>query len=181
MCPLDPSDAATGYPALPAGATASAVAFGGDGKYLARGRGGHRRHPRLDGDRVAPRGLEWSADASRLFAVTTNAPGNQYWLHVIRPPAVQYDTRLSGELSHSPAGAVAGEPLAVRGRLESDGPAPTGTLKAERTDRLGSGGLSSVTVAADGTFTVDGLSRTRRDGDDPHQPSTAAATVHVTR
>ncbi|MFJ8545491.1 Ig-like domain repeat protein [Streptomyces sp. NPDC093586] len=308
----DLSDAATGYPALPAGSSASAVAFSGDGKYLARGASASGATPdllltpadpgdataplefvfegSLDGDRVAPRGLEWSADGSRLFAVTANAVGNQYWLHVIQPPAVQYDARFTGGLTHSPAQAVAGEALAVRGRLELDGPAPaeplkvtatrtdasgthalgtatvkadgtftvldepdrlgdatytvsflgdlthrpatdvihtvsvgraassialtapaeaskstgvhiTGTftaqgkalperavLKVERTDRLGTGTLSSVTVAADGTFTVDDLPRTRRDttytvswpGDDLHTGSTASATVRVT-
>ncbi|MEW2261003.1 Ig-like domain repeat protein [Streptomyces sp. NPDC047853] len=309
----DLSDAATGYPALPEGAVSSAVAFSGDGKYLARGASATGATPdlllspavpadgtpalefafegSLDGDRVAPRGLEWSADGSRLFAVTTNATGGQYWLHVVQPPAVQYDTRFTGGLTHSPAQAVAGEALAVRGRLELDGPAPaeplrvtatrtdaggthrlgtatvkadgtfsvldepdlvgeatytvsflgdlthrpatdvthtvsvgraatsialtapaeaamstgvhiTGTftaqgkalperavLKVERTDRLGTGTLSSVTVAADGTFTVDDLPRARRNttytvswpGDDLHEGSTASATVRVTR
>ncbi|GAA2551227.1 MULTISPECIES: Ig-like domain repeat protein [Streptomyces] len=309
----DLSDAATGYPALPSGASASAVAFSGDGTYLARGASASGATPdlllspadpgdataplefafegSLDGDRVAPRGLEWSADGSRLFAVTTNTAGNQYWLHVIQPPAVQYDARFTGGLTHSPAQAVAGEPLAVRGRLEIDGPAPaeplkvtatrtdangthrlgtatvkadgtftvldepdlageatytvsflgdlthrpatdvirtvsvgkaassialtapaeasmstgvrlTGTftaqgkalseratLKVERTDRLGTGTLSSVTVAADGAFTIDDLPRTRREttytvswpGDDLHEGSTASATVRVTR
>jgi hypothetical protein len=308
----DLSDAATGYPALPAGAAASAVAFSGDGKYLARGASAQGATPdlllspadpedatpalefafegSLDGDRVAPRGLEWSADGSRLFAVTTNTAGSQYWLHVVQPPAVQYDARFTGGLTHSPAGAVAGEALAVRGRLELDGPAPaeplkvtatrtdaggtrelgtatvradgtftvldepdlvgevtytvsflgdlthrpatdvtrtvsvgragsaitltapaeasksagvhiTGTFTArgaalperavltvERTDRLGTGTLSSVTVAADGTFTIDDLPRTRRDttytvgwpGDDLHDGTTASATVRVT-
>ncbi|WP_395574593.1 Ig-like domain repeat protein [Streptomyces sp. BK79] len=309
----DLSDAPTGYPALPAGASASAVAFSGDGKYLARGASASGATPdlllspadpgdataplefafegSLDGDRVAPRGLEWSADGSRLFAVTTNTAGNQYWLHVVQPPAVQYDARFTGGLTHSPAQAVAGEALAVRGRLELDGPAPaeplrvtatrtdaggthelgtatvkadgtftvldepdllgdatytvsflgdlthrpatdvthtvsvgkaassialtapaeapmsagvhiTGTfaaqgralperavLKVERADRLGTGTLSSVTVAADGTFTIDDLPRTRRDttytvswpGDDLHTGATASATVRVTR
>lgn len=309
----DLSDAATGYPALPSGASASAVAFSGDGKYLARGASATGATPdlllspadpgdataplefvfegSLDGDRVAPRGMEWSADGSRLFAVTTNTVGNQYWLHIVQPPAVQYDTRFTGGLTHSPAQAVAGEALAVRGRLELDGPAPTeplkvtatrtdaggthelgtvtvkadgtftvldepdlvgdatytvsflgdlthrpatdvthtvsvgragssialtapaeasmstgvhitGTftaqgkalperavLKVERTDRLGTGTLSSVTVAADGTFTIDDLPRTRRDttytvswpGDDLHSAATASATVRVTR
>ncbi|GGQ04651.1 Ig-like domain repeat protein [Streptomyces mutabilis] len=309
----DLSDAPTGYPSLPAGSSASAVAFSGDGKYLARGASASGATPdlllspadpgdataplefafegSLDGDRVAPRGLEWSADGSRLFAVTTNTAGNQYWLHVVQPPAVQYDTRFTGTLAHSPAQAVAGEALAVRGRLELDGPAPaeplkvtatrtdaagthelgtatvkadgtftvldepdligeatytvsylgdlihrpatdvthtvsvgkaagsivltapaeasmstgvriTGTftakgkalperavLKVERTDRLGTGTLSSVTVAADGTFTIDDLPRTRRDttytvswpGDDLHTGATASATVRVTR
>lgn len=309
----DLSDAATGYPALPSGASASAVAFSGDGKYLARGASATGATPdlllspadpgdataplefafegSLDGDRVAPRGLEWSADGSRLFAVTTNTAGNQYWLHVVQPPAVQYDARFTGGLTHSPAQAAVGEPLAVRGKLELDGPAPaeplkvtatrtdangthelgtatvkadgtftvldepdllgdatytvsflgdlthrpatdathtvsvgkaassitltapaeapkstgvhiTGTftvqgkalperatLKVERTDRLGTGTLSSVTVAADGAFTIDDLPRTRREttytvswpGDDLHEASTASATVDVTR
>ncbi|MFI2505670.1 YncE family protein [Streptomyces sp. NPDC018972] len=307
----DLSDAETGYPALPSGASASAVAFGGDGKYLARGASASGATPdlllspadpadttaplefvfegSLDGDRVAPRGLEWSADGSRLFAVTTNTAGNQYWLHIVQPPAVQYDSRFTGGLTHSRA--TAGEPLAVRGKLEFDGPAPaeplkvtatrtdangthelgtatvkadgtftvldepdlvgdatytvsflgdlthrpatdvthtvsvgkaassialtapaeasmstgvriTGTfaaqgkalperavLKVERADRLGTGTLSSVTVAADGTFTIDDLPRTRREttytvswpGDDLHEGSTASATVRVTR
>lgn len=309
----DLSDAATAYPALPAGASASAVAFSGDGKYLARGASATGSTPdlllspadptdatpplefafegALDGDRVTPHGLEWSADGSRLFAITTNAAGNQFWLHIIQPPPVQYGTRFTGGLTHSPASAVAGEPLSVRGRLEYDGPAPaqplkvratrtdangthdlgtftvkddgtftvldepdltgdaaytvsflgdlthrpaddltatvtvakaptaialtapaeattdggltiTGTftaqgkalpdravLKVERTDRLGTGTLSSVTVAADGTFTINDIPRTRREvtymvswpGDDLHEGSSAQATVFVRR
>jgi hypothetical protein len=174
----DLSDAANGYPALPSGATASAVAFSGDGKYLARGAAATGATPdlllqpadptdstaplefvfegSLDGDRVVPRGLQWAADGSRLFAVTTNAAGSQYWLHIIQPPATQYDTRFSGDLTHSPAQAVAGEPLAVRGRLESDGPAPGTPLKvtATRTDATGTHDLGTATVQDDGTFTV---------------------------
>lgn len=174
----DLSDAANGYQALPAGATAGSVAFSGDGKYVARGAAATGATPdllvqpadptdstaplefvfegSLDGDRVAPRGMEWSADGSRLFAVTTNAAGSQYWLHVIQPPAVQYDTRFTGGLTHSPAQAVAGEPLAVRGKLESDGPAPGTPLKvrATRTDATGTHDLGTVTVKEDGTFTV---------------------------
>ncbi|MFI0505063.1 Ig-like domain repeat protein [Streptomyces albogriseolus] len=309
----DLSDAPAGYQALPSGATASAVAFSGDGKYVARGASATGSTPdllvqpadpsdstpplefvfegSLDGDRVAPRGMEWSADGSRLFAVTASTGGGQYWLHIVQPPAVQYDVRLDGTPTHSPAQAVAGEPLSVRGRLEYDGPAPaepmkvtatrtdangtrdlgtftvredgsytvldepdlvgdatytvsylgdlthrpatdvthtvsvgkaassialtapaeasmstgveiTGTfdaqgkalpdravLKVERTDRLGTGTLSSVTVAADGTFTVNDIPRTRREttyrvswqGDDLHEGATASATVYVTR
>jgi hypothetical protein len=173
----DLSDA-TGYQALPDGATASAVAFSGDGKYIARGADATGAVPdllvqpadpgdsstplefvfegSLDGDRIVPRGMEWSADGSRLFAVTTNAAGGQYWLHIIKPPAVQYDARFTGGLAHSPAQAVAGEPLAVRGRLEHDGPAPAEPLKvkATRTDANGTHDLGTVTVKADGTFTV---------------------------
>ncbi|MGW5659865.1 Ig-like domain repeat protein [Streptomyces sp. NPDC003758] len=174
----DLSDAANAYPALPAGATASSVAFSGDGKYLARGAAATGSTPdlllqpadptdstaplefvfegSLDGDRVAPRGMEWSADGSRLFAVTTNAVGSQFWLHIIQPPAVQYDTRFTGGLTHSPAQAVAGEPLAVRGKLEFDGPAPATPLKvtATRADATGTHDLGTATVKEDGTFTV---------------------------
>jgi hypothetical protein len=174
----DLSDAAAGYQPLPAGAAASAVAFSGDGRYIARGAAASGSTPdllvqpadpadattplefvfegSLDGDRVVPRGMEWSADGSRLFTVTTNATGSQYWLHVIQPPAVQYDVRLAGDLSHSPAQAVAGEPLAVRGRLEADGPAPAQPLKvtATRTDAGGTHELGTFTVREDGTYTV---------------------------
>lgn len=174
----DLSDAATGYPALPSGATASSVAFSGDGKYIARGAAATGSTPdllvqpadptdstaplefvfegSLDGDKVVPRGMEWSADGSRLFAVTTNTTGNQFWLHVIQPPAVQYDARFTGGLTHSPAQAVAGEALAVRGKLEQDGPAPAEPLKvqATRTDANGTHELGTFTVKDDGTFTV---------------------------
>jgi hypothetical protein len=309
----DLSNAPDQYQALPDGASATAVAFSGDGKYLARGAQATGSTPdllvqsadptdatpplefafegSLDGGSVTPRGLAWSQDGARLFAITQSAGGTEYWLHVIQPPAAQYDTRFTGDLTHSPAQAVAGEPLAVRGRLEWDGPAPaeplkvtavrkdatgthqlgtatvkddgtftvldepdlvgeatytvsflgdlthrpagdlthtvtvgkaagtialtapaeatmsggvhiTGTFTAQgkalperatltvqRTDRLGTGTLSSVTVAADGTFTIDDLPRTRRSvtytvswpGDDLHTGSTASATVNVTR
>ncbi|MEU6915399.1 Ig-like domain repeat protein [Streptomyces olindensis] len=200
----DLSDAATGYPALPQGATASAVAFSGDGRYLARGASATGSTPdlllqpadpsdssaplefvfegSLDGDRVAPRGMEWSADGSRLFAVTTNAAGSQYWLHIIQPPAVQYDTRFTSGLTHSPGTAVAGEPLAVRGKLELDGPAPAEPVKvkATRTDASGTHELGTATVKEDGTFTVlDEPDRTGEAtytvsylGDLTHRPAT---------
>ncbi|WP_256356333.1 Ig-like domain repeat protein [Streptomyces sp. PKU-EA00015] len=301
------------YQPLPTGATSSAVAFSGDGKYVARGASAAGSTPDLliqpadpangttatefayegdlDGNRVVNRGLEWSKDGSRLFALTTNAYGNAFWLHVIQPPAAQYDSRFSGALTHTPAQAVVGEPVGIRGRLELDGPAPaepakvtavrttadgtrtlaaaevaadgtftvldvpdavgsatytlsflgdithrpaedvsitvdvakapmsialtapqeasmsggveiTGKLTAQgralpagvtlavrRTDRLGTGSLSSVPVAADGTFTVNDMPRARRDvtytvsyeGDDLHTGSSASATVYVTR
>ncbi|MFI7012969.1 hypothetical protein [Streptomyces sp. NPDC050164] len=99
----------------------------------------------------------------------------------------------------------------MRGRLEQDGPAPAAIaltapeeastsggsealperalLKVVREDRLGTGTLSSVTVAADGTFTIADVPRTRREvtytvswpGDDLHNGSTASAEVYVRR
>ncbi|WP_406383570.1 YncE family protein [Streptomyces sp. NBC_01618] len=174
----DLSDAATAYPPLPEGAKASAVAFSGDGTYIARGSAATGSTPdllvqpadptdataplefafegALDGDRIAPRGLGWSKDGARLFAVTTNAYGSEYWLHVIQPPATQYDSRFSGALSTTPGEPVVGEPLGIRGRLELDGPAPAKPVRvsAVRHDANGDRRLAPVEVDADGSFTV---------------------------
>jgi len=174
----DLSDAPTPYQPLPEGAKASAVAFSGDGKYIARGATAagstadlliQKADPaegttalefafegELDGSRVTPRGLGWSQDGSRLFAVTTNAAGSAYWLHVIQPPAAQYDSRFTGTLTTTPATPVVGEPLGIRGRLELDGPAPAEPVKvaATRHDADGDRKLAAVEVDADGTFTV---------------------------
>ncbi|MEU9847570.1 Ig-like domain repeat protein [Streptomyces sp. NPDC047985] len=174
----DLSDAPTAYQPLPEGATSSAVAFGGDGKYVARGAAATGSTPdllvqpadpadgtaslefafegALDGDRIAPRGLGWSKDGARLFAVTTNVSGNEYWLHVIQPPAAQYDSRFTGTLSTTPGQPVVGEPLGIRGRLELDGPAPAEPVRvsAVRHDANGDRRLATVEAEADGSFTV---------------------------
>ncbi|MEU6761307.1 Ig-like domain repeat protein [Streptomyces sp. NPDC046853] len=174
----DLSDADTPYQALPEGAKASAVAFSGDGKYVARGAAASGStadllvqpadpadgttpfefafEGTLDGNRVVPRGLDWSKDGRRLFAVTTNAYGNEYWLHIIQPPAAQYDSRFAGTLSTTPSKPVVGEPLGIRGRLELDGPAPAEAVKVEavRKDADGTTEVASAKVAADGGFTV---------------------------
>ncbi|MCX5399382.1 Ig-like domain repeat protein [Streptomyces sp. NBC_00102] len=174
----DLSDAATAYQPLPAGAVAAAVAFSGDGKYIARGAAAtgstadllvQAADPAdttpplefafegaLDGNKVQPRGLAWSEDGSRLFAVTNGGNGYEYWLHIIQPPAAQYDTRFAGGLSTSAAQPVVGEPLGIRGRLEIDGPAPAQPVKvtAVRHDAGGDRTLAAAEVDADGTFTV---------------------------
>lgn len=172
------SDAPAQYQPLPEGARASAVAFSGDGKYVARGATAtgstadlliQRADPaegttalefafegELDGSRVTPRGLGWSEDGSRLFAVTTNASGSAYWLHVIQPPAAQYDSRFTGTPSTTPGTPVVGEPLGIRGRLELDGPAPAEPVKVSATRHDANGGrkLAAAEVEPDGTFTV---------------------------
>ncbi|WP_234362867.1 Ig-like domain repeat protein [Streptomyces formicae] len=172
----DLADAPTGYQPLPAGAKSSAVAFSGDGKYVARGAAASGSTPdlliqpadpaegttpiefafesELDGARVVPQGLGWAKDGSRLFAVT--ASGSQHWLHVIKPPAAQYDSRFTGTLGTSPATPVVGEPLGIRGRLELDGPAPAEPVKvvAVRKDAEGTQEVAAARVAADGSFTV---------------------------
>ncbi|MGW1817904.1 Ig-like domain repeat protein [Streptomyces sp. NPDC002125] len=174
----DLSDAPTPYRPLPEGAKASAVAFSGDGEYIARGAEATGSAPdlliqkadpeegasafefafegELDGARVVPRGLAWSKDGSRLFALTMNASATSFWLHVIQPPAAQYDSRFTGSLSTSPGTPVVGEPLGIRGRLELDGPAPAEPVKvsAVRHDANGDRKLAAVEVAEDGTFTV---------------------------
>ncbi|MGW0787095.1 Ig-like domain repeat protein [Streptomyces sp. NPDC002911] len=174
----DLSDAQTQYQPLPDGAKASAVAFSADGEYVARGATAtgstadlliQKADPEqgttalefafegeLDGARVAPRGLGWSEDGSRLFAVTTNASGTGYWLHVIQPPAAQHDSRFTGTLSTTPGTPVVGEPLGIRGRLELDGPAPAEPVKvsAVRHDADGDRKLAAVEAGTDGTFTV---------------------------
>ncbi|MEE1807080.1 Ig-like domain repeat protein [Streptomyces sp. BE133] len=174
----DLSDAATAYQPLPEGAEASAVAFSGDGKYIARGAAATGStadllvqpadpadgtaplefafEGALDGDRIAPRGLGWSKDGARLFAVTANTYGNEYWLHIIQPPAAQYDSRFTGTLSTTPGKPVVGEPLGIRGRLELDGPAPAEPVRvtAVRHDANGDRKLAPVEVDADGSFTV---------------------------
>lgn len=173
----DLADAPAGYQPLPEGATASAVSFSGDGKYVARGAvasgstadlliqpadpaDGTQQmefafEGELDGYRVVPRGLDWAKDGSRLFAVTSDGGGN-HWLHVIKPPAAQYDSRFTGTLSTTPSKPVVGEPLGIRGTLELDGPAPTEPVKVEavRKDADGTQEVAAAKVAADGSFTV---------------------------
>ncbi|WP_338699971.1 Ig-like domain repeat protein [Streptomyces sp. Q6] len=174
----DLSTASGQYQALPDGAKASAVAFSGDGKYVARGAAAYGSTPdlliqpadpadttaplefafegSLDGDAVVPRGLAFAGDGSRLFAVT-NHGGYEYWLHIITPPAAQYDARFASGLTQSPSGAVIGEPVALRGKLEFDGgtPAAPARITAVRKDADGTTTeLNPVKLAADGSFTV---------------------------
>ncbi|MEU6002948.1 Ig-like domain repeat protein [Streptomyces sp. NPDC047197] len=172
----DLADAPVGYQPLPEGAKASAVAFSGDGKYVARGAAASGStsdlliqpadpadggaplefafEGELDGARVVPQGLSWAKDGSRLFAVTSDGGG--HWLHVIKPPAAQYDSRFTGTLSTTPTKPVVGEPLGIRGKLELDGPAPAEPVKVEavRKDADGTQEVAAAKVAADGSFTV---------------------------
>ncbi|MFE6663337.1 Ig-like domain repeat protein [Streptomyces sp. NPDC057697] len=210
----DLSDAPTGYQPLPEGAKASAVAFSGDGTYIARGAAAtgstvdllvQPADPAsgtaplefafegpLDGDRVAPRGLGWSKDGSRLFAITTNTSGSEYWLHVVQPPAAQYDSRFTGTLSTTPGQPVVGEPVGIRGRLELDGSAPAEPVRvsAVRHDANGDRKLAPVEVDPDGSFTVldvpsvvgDATYTVSFTGDLTHRPAEdTALTVAVDR
>ncbi|MET7441447.1 hypothetical protein [Streptomyces sp. NPDC005568] len=91
----------------------------------------------------------------------------------------------------APDEATLGGGVEITGTLGRQGPAlePGATVRVERTDRLGSGALSSVAVGADGTFTVKDLPRTTRTvtytlsyaGDALHVGATASAQVEVRR
>ncbi|MGW1071431.1 Ig-like domain repeat protein [Streptomyces sp. NPDC002537] len=175
----DLSDAATGYQPLTDGARATAVAFSGDGKYVARGAaasgdgadilvqnadpatGTQQRAYVFDkpdqGDRVAQRGLAWGGKGRDLFAVTTNAEHSGYWLRVLHDPQPVYDARFAGELGTDAQQPVVGARLKINGRLELDGPAPAEPVKvtAVREDADGKHAVGEATVAEDGTFTVE--------------------------
>ncbi|MFE2976158.1 hypothetical protein [Streptomyces sp. NPDC059258] len=91
----------------------------------------------------------------------------------------------------APAEATKGEGLEITGRLTAQGRGlPAGvTLAVQRTDKKGSGVLTSAAVAADGTFRINDLPRATGSttyevgyaGDALHSPSTASATVRVRR
>lgn len=89
----------------------------------------------------------------------------------------------------APAEATKSAGLTITGTLTGQGRAlPAGiTLSVQRTDRKGTGTLTSAGVAPDGTFTVNDLPRAvgqvtyevGYSGDDLHSASTASATVRV--
>ncbi|MFF3626353.1 hypothetical protein [Streptomyces sp. NPDC002164] len=89
----------------------------------------------------------------------------------------------------APAEAVRSQGLTITGRLTGQGRAlPTGiAVTVQRTDKKGTGRLTSAPVAPDGTFEVDDLPRVAGQvtyeigyaGDDLHTASTASVTVRV--
>ncbi|MGW3498730.1 transposase family protein [Streptomyces sp. NPDC001020] len=91
----------------------------------------------------------------------------------------------------APAEATLSGGVTIAGTFTAQGKAlgDRAVLKVVRTDQLGTGTLSSVTVAADGTFTINDIPRARREvtytvswpGDGLHTASSASATVFVKR
>ncbi|MFF1648982.1 hypothetical protein [Streptomyces sp. NPDC058240] len=89
----------------------------------------------------------------------------------------------------APAETTKSAGLTITGTLTGQGRVlPAGiTLSVVRTDRKGTGTLTSAAVAADGTFTIDDLPRATGQvtyqvgcaGDALHSGSTASATVRV--
>ncbi|MGA5130491.1 Ig-like domain repeat protein [Streptomyces olivoreticuli] len=176
----DLSDVGTGYyPPLADGTVSTAVAFSGDGTYVARGAaasggtdlvvqnadpatGTQQRAYTFDGkdhqgDQVAQRGLGWGDKGRALFAVTTNAEHSGYWLRVLHDPQPLRDARFAGELTSGAQKPVVGGQLKINGRLERDGAAPAEPVKvtAVREDADGKRALAPATVGEDGTFTVE--------------------------
>ncbi|MFE9097068.1 WD40 repeat domain-containing protein [Streptomyces sp. NPDC007264] len=176
----DLSEVAPGYGPLPDGTSSTAVAFSPDGSLLARGgavdgtaadllvqsadpaRGdAPREYAFTDGtnggDRVADRGLAFSADGSRLFAMTTDAAGDAYWLHVISNPDARYHSSFDSPLTAQPGTPYAGQAVRISGRLQLNGPAPSRPVQvtALRHDSDGDHAVPSATVGSDGTFTLD--------------------------
>jgi len=100
-----------------------------------------------------------------------------------------------GDLTHRPATditrtvSVGKAPSSLTLTAQGKALPERAVLKVERTDRLGTGTLTPVTVAADGTFTINDIPRARREvtytvtwpGDTLHTGSTASATVFVRR
>lgn len=175
----DLSEVAPGYAPLPAGTSSTAVAFSPDGSLVARGGAADgdtadllvqkadpaqgdtpREYAFTDGtaggDRVAERGLAFSADGSRLFAMTTDAAGDAYWLHVISHPDARYHSAFDGPPSAQPAAPFAGQPVQISGTLRLNGPAPTAPVQvtAVRHDADGDHPVPTATVGADGSFTL---------------------------
>ncbi|MFJ2956222.1 Ig-like domain repeat protein [Streptomyces sp. NPDC087270] len=189
----DLSDASPGYGPLPAGTSSTAVAFSPDGSLVARGgavdgaaadllvQGADpaqgdtpRQYAFTDGadggDRIADRGLAFSADGSRLFAMTTDAAGDAFWLHVITNPDARWHSAFDGPLTVQPDHPYAGGSVRIAGKLRLDGPAPSDPVRvtAVRHDADGDHTVPSATVGADGTFTV---------ADTPSTTGTAVYTV----
>ncbi|MEU6157019.1 Ig-like domain repeat protein [Streptomyces sp. NPDC047130] len=110
------------------------------------------------GDRVAPRGVRFSADGRDLHVVTTDAEGDEFWLHIVHAvhAVQQTGSAFVGGLTHRPGRVVAGEPVALHGRLDLGGSEPVETprLTAVREDAGGRQRILGATVRDDGTFVV---------------------------
>ncbi|MFG3137541.1 Ig-like domain repeat protein [Streptomyces sp. NPDC048211] len=174
------TDAAPGYGSLPAGTSSTAVAFSPDGSLVARGgavdgtaadllvqraRPVEGDTPReyaftdgsAGGDQVADRGLAFSPDGARLFAMTTNAAKNSYWLHIITNPGARYHSAFDGPPAVEPGTPFAGQAVRISGTLRRNGPASAepARVTAVRHDADGDHALPAATVGPDGAFALD--------------------------
>ncbi|MFH8978660.1 hypothetical protein [Streptomyces sp. NPDC017890] len=141
-----------------------------------------------DTERLVDEGLAWAPDGSRVFAVTQQTGVMGLRFHA-RQVATTVQTTLALE---APPTSRRYRELAVTGTLApAAGLAPGTTVAVTRYDAAAPEGtsLGSVTVAADGTFTVtDTPSRTGQvrygvtyAGDPWHTAASAEVTVEITR
>ncbi|MEU1472600.1 hypothetical protein ABZ434_30840 [Streptomyces sp. NPDC005761] len=164
------------YAPLPQGVAPAAVAFSPDGKWFAQGGAASgdaadltlafadpsvEREPlrisfedEAAGDRVVPRGMEFSGDGQQLFVVTSNQEGNRFWLHTVQTREALAPSRFV-DVTHGPA--VAGGLFRVTGRLDLDGLAPTEAprITVQRLYGQEVADLPPVPVAQDGTFVLE--------------------------
>lgn len=100
---------------------------------------------------LAPGGLAFGADRSRLFAVTTDYMGEAVALRVLRDVG-RYPSRIT---LGKPSGAVINKAFAISGSLSSSLSIPPGaTVTVQRDSTYGKVSLPSRTVAADGSFAL---------------------------
>jgi DNA-binding beta-propeller fold protein YncE len=164
------------YAPLPQDVAPTAVAFSPDGKWFAQGGAAsgeaadltlafadpsvERQPLRISfedetaGQRVVPRGMEFSGDGEQLFVVTSNEESTRFWLHTIQTRQALAPSRFV-DITHGPA--IAGEPFTVTGRLDLDGLAPTQPpqITVLRLNGPEATDLPPVPVAKDGTFVLE--------------------------
>jgi hypothetical protein len=139
-------------------------------------------------DTLAPNGLAWAPDKSRLFAITQEAFGESLTLRVLNSPTKAVSTLTVS----APATAPRAQQLTVTGRLTATVAYPAGTtVQVTRTDLTSPTGksLGSKTVAADGTFRFTDTPYTggkvtytaRYAGDADHTAATGSDAVEVSR
>ncbi|MET9678873.1 Ig-like domain repeat protein [Streptomyces coeruleorubidus] len=101
-------------------------------------------------DTLAPAGLAWAPDESKLFAISQN-DNNVYSLRILDAPA-KTSTTLT---ANAPATATRAKSLTLTGTLSSSAAFPAGTkVSVTRTDDESPSGkpLGTATVAADGSY-----------------------------
>ncbi|GGN04267.1 Ig-like domain repeat protein [Streptomyces fuscichromogenes] len=138
-------------------------------------------------DTLAPAGLAWAPDGTRLFAVTSNDAG-VYSLREYDGPAKAATTLTV----NAPASATRAKKLTVTGKLSSAVALPAGTkVTVTRTDLDSPNGkaLPSATVAADGSYSFADTPpaggkvtyKVSYAGDADHTGASAKDTVDVSR
>lgn len=135
---------------------------------------------------LAPRGLAFASDSSKLFAVSRDDFAGALRLHVYDNPLATASTLVLTAPGTAPRAAA----LTVTGTLTGTPALAAGTaLTVTKTDLAGTHALTGVTTDSAGAFTVHdtpavgGSNRytVSYAGDGAHRPASASATVAVSR